>query len=82
MKMLSVPLVISLLETWHPVLRKRQILACYCMLLIVLSRDTIIIIRPPDTDVVVLAISFTSAGFQGIVDIIWNRKTLQVYCYP
>ena len=42
MKMLSVPLVISLLETWHPEHSKRQILACYCMLLIVLSRNTLL----------------------------------------
>ena len=58
MKMLSVPLVISILETWHPVHRKRQILACYCMLLIVLSRDTIVI-RTSNTNVVVLAISLS-----------------------
>ena len=57
MKMLSVPLVISLMETWHPVHRKRQILACYCLPLIVLSRDTITITRT--FDVVVLASSLS-----------------------
>ena len=43
---------------------------------------SIVIIRTSDTDVVVLEISLSAAGCQGIVDVIRKRKTLQVYCYP
>ena len=58
MKM-SVPLMTlgNLAPCTHEEADKRQILACSCILLIVLSRDTVIISRTSYTDVVVLAIS-------------------------